>query len=82
MGKEQIETTLSKEELEMLQLIILDRKGFFMNQVKKCLFSLDELRLEKREDSDLYHSYELSLETYRKKLNTVDKFYEILIKWG
>ena len=80
MGKEQIETILSKEELGMLQLIILDRKGYFMTQINHCLLRMDKLKKEKNKDSHLYNSYELSLQTYQLKLNAVDKFYEFLIK--
>lgn len=82
MGKEQIETTFSKEEIDLLRLIIVDRKSYCFSQINSLHVKIDRERASNLPAQNFIDTCNARISEYQTRLNVLSKFYEFLIKWG
>ena len=82
MEKNQIDVTFTKEELDILRLIILERKSYYLQRITSCYNRIEREKNCGEPSENVLNSQELERLNYQMRYDLVSKFYEFLLKWG
>ena len=80
MEKKEIEETFSKEEIDLLRLIIIDRKSYCFRQLNSLYLKLDREKACSFPSQDFIDTCNSCISDYQTRLDVLSKFYEFLIK--